>query len=81
MGIILFADKSKISSFGTQKGYPVIARIANLDTEIRNGKGFGGGRIVGFLPVVCGLILALKFLLKKKIGVRSSYRAWQNRMG
>ncbi|GJE87349.1 hypothetical protein PsYK624_034320 [Phanerochaete sordida] len=51
-GIILFADKSKISSFGTQQGYPVVARIANLSDDVRNGTGFGGGRIVGFLPVV-----------------------------
>ena len=48
----LYADKSKLSSFGTKKGYPVIARCANLPVEIRNGKGLGGGRIVGWLPVV-----------------------------
>ncbi|KIP01685.1 hypothetical protein PHLGIDRAFT_80257, partial [Phlebiopsis gigantea 11061_1 CR5-6] len=52
LGIILYADKSKISSFGTQQGYPVVARIANVDSSIRNGRGMGGGRIVGFLPVV-----------------------------
>ncbi|GJE85102.1 Plavaka transposase-domain containing protein [Phanerochaete sordida] len=51
-GIILFADKSKISSFGTQQGYPVVARIANLSDDVRNGTGFGGGRVVGFLPLV-----------------------------
>lgn len=45
-----------MSSFSTQQGYPVIARIANLDTEVRNGKGLGGGRIVGFLPVVCNIL-------------------------
>ncbi|EKM49227.1 uncharacterized protein PHACADRAFT_201888 [Phanerochaete carnosa HHB-10118-sp] len=52
LGLILSADKAKLSSFGTQNGYPVIARIANLDVETRNGKGAGGGRIVGFLPIV-----------------------------
>jgi hypothetical protein len=41
-----------LSSFGTQKGYPVIARCANLPSEIRNGKGIGGGIVVGWLPIV-----------------------------
>ncbi|KAI0257967.1 hypothetical protein BC834DRAFT_837424, partial [Gloeopeniophorella convolvens] len=50
--LILYADKTKLSSFGTQKGYPVIARIANLPAKIRNGEGFGGGRVVGWLPIV-----------------------------
>ena len=48
----LYADKSKLSSFGTQKGYPVMARIVNLPVKIRNGKGVGGARVVGWLPVV-----------------------------
>ena len=51
--ISVYADKSKLSSFGTQKGYPVIARCANLPVEIRNGNGLGGGRVVGWLPIVC----------------------------
>ncbi|THV00958.1 hypothetical protein K435DRAFT_818161 [Dendrothele bispora CBS 962.96] len=50
--IILYADKNKLSSFGTQKGYPVIARCANLPSDIRNGTGLGGGRLVGWLPIV-----------------------------
>ena len=49
----LYADKTKLSSFGTQKGYPVMARILNLPVGIRNGDGFGGARVVGWLPVVC----------------------------
>ncbi|RDB28873.1 hypothetical protein Hypma_015251 [Hypsizygus marmoreus] len=49
---ILYADKTKLSSFGTEKGYPVVARIAGLPVEIRNSDGFGGGRIVGWLPVI-----------------------------
>lgn len=49
---IIYADKTKLSSFGTQKGYPIIARIANLPDHIRNGEGVGGGQIVGWLPIV-----------------------------
>ncbi|KAI9431873.1 hypothetical protein H4582DRAFT_2113324 [Lactarius indigo] len=48
---ILYADKLKLSIFGTEKAYPVIARCANLPAEIRNrNSGVGGGRIVGWLP-------------------------------
>ena len=61
-GIILFADKSRLSTFGTQKGYPVIARIANLDSNLRSGIGPGGGRVVGFLPIVCLIKLSLLFV-------------------
>lgn len=50
--IILYADKTHLSSFGTQKGYPVLARCANLPTDIRNGEGQGGGILVGWLPIV-----------------------------
>ncbi|TFY76117.1 hypothetical protein EWM64_g7894 [Hericium alpestre] len=49
---LLYADKSQLSSFGTEKGYPMIACCANLPVEIRNGNGLGGGRVVGWLPVV-----------------------------
>jgi hypothetical protein len=49
---ILYADKIKLSSFGTTMGYPVIARCANLPTMIQNGNGFGSGHVVGWLPVV-----------------------------
>lgn len=51
--IILYADKTQLSSFGTAMGYPVYARCANLPTDIRNGKGKAGGRLVGWLPIVC----------------------------
>ncbi|KAG1901334.1 uncharacterized protein F5891DRAFT_1128092 [Suillus fuscotomentosus] len=47
---ILYADKAKLSSFGTD-GYPIVVRIANLPVEIRNGTGVGGGRVVGWLPI------------------------------
>ena len=48
----LYADKTRLSSFGTEKGYPVMARILNLPVEMRNGDGIGGARVVGWLPVV-----------------------------
>ncbi|KAK0475391.1 hypothetical protein IW261DRAFT_1422226 [Armillaria novae-zelandiae] len=52
LAYILYADKTHLSSFGTAKGYPVMARIANLPDAIRNGKGWGGGTVVGWLPIV-----------------------------
>ncbi|KAJ7681176.1 hypothetical protein B0H17DRAFT_1161164 [Mycena rosella] len=50
--LILYADKSKLSTFGTEKGYAVVARIANIIVPIRNSTQFGGGQIVGHQPVV-----------------------------
>ncbi|KAG2108167.1 uncharacterized protein F5147DRAFT_745794 [Suillus discolor] len=52
LAFILYADKTKLSSFGTTRGYPVVARLANLPTEIRNSQGIGGGYVVGWLPIV-----------------------------
>ncbi|KAJ3505987.1 hypothetical protein NLJ89_g7124 [Agrocybe chaxingu] len=49
--IIVYADKTRLSSFGTEKGYPVLARCANLPVDLRNGSGVGGGRLVGWLPI------------------------------
>jgi hypothetical protein len=43
LAFILYADKSKLSSFGHKKGYPVIAWLANLPVAIRNRNGVGGG--------------------------------------
>ncbi|EPS96046.1 hypothetical protein FOMPIDRAFT_1131204 [Fomitopsis schrenkii] len=51
-GFIIYADKTKLSSFGTEKGYPVLSRCAHLPIEIRNGVGIGGGALVGWLPLV-----------------------------
>jgi hypothetical protein len=48
----LYADKTRLSSFGTEKGYPIMARILNLPVWMRNGDGIGGARVVGWLPVV-----------------------------
>lgn len=50
--IILYADKTQLSSFGTAKGYPILARCANLPINLRNGTGLAGGRLVGWLPIV-----------------------------
>ena len=57
--LIVYADKSKISSFGTQKGYPVVARCGLLPVAICNGTGLGGGAVVGWLPVVCSSLFIL----------------------
>lgn len=50
--MIIYADKTRLSTFGTAKGYPVIARVGNLNINIRNSEGPGGGFMVGWLPVV-----------------------------
>ncbi|PBK61347.1 hypothetical protein ARMSODRAFT_850222, partial [Armillaria solidipes] len=52
LAYILYADKTRLSSFGTAQGYPVVVRCANLPVDIRNGNGVGGGRAVGWLPIV-----------------------------
>ncbi|KAJ7263191.1 hypothetical protein B0H12DRAFT_1209494 [Mycena haematopus] len=49
---IIYADKAKLSSFGTEKAYPVVARLANVTVGLRNSDGWGGGQVVGSLPVV-----------------------------
>ncbi|KAG2116408.1 uncharacterized protein F5147DRAFT_758075 [Suillus discolor] len=50
---ILYADTNKLSTFGTVKGYPIVAHIANLPVHIHNGNTtLGGGHIVGWLPIV-----------------------------
>ncbi|KAJ7835622.1 hypothetical protein B0H13DRAFT_2240067 [Mycena leptocephala] len=49
---VIYADKSKLSSFGTQKAYAVVARLANINIETRNSTRFGGGQVVGHQPIV-----------------------------
>ncbi|KAJ7922455.1 hypothetical protein B0H13DRAFT_2230481 [Mycena leptocephala] len=49
---VIYADKSKLSSFGTQKAYAVVARLANINIETRNSTRFGGGQAVGHQPIV-----------------------------
>lgn len=50
--ITLYADKTRLSSFGTAQGYPIMAQINNLPQDIRNGKGLGSTQVVGWLPIV-----------------------------
>lgn len=52
LGYTLYADKTRLSSFGSQKGYPIMARIVNLPPELRNSDKYGGMQVVGFLPIV-----------------------------
>ena len=47
--VIVYADKSHLSSFETAKGSPVIACLANLPDHFWNGEDVGGGKIVGWL--------------------------------
>jgi len=45
---ILYADKARLSSFGTAKGYPVIMRIANIDSDIVGWT----AQVIGWIAVV-----------------------------
>ncbi|PBK81833.1 hypothetical protein ARMGADRAFT_1048756 [Armillaria gallica] len=49
---IIYADKTRLSSFGTAQGYPVITHCGNLLIDIRNGNGVGGGCVIRWLPVI-----------------------------
>ncbi|KAI6023687.1 hypothetical protein BKA83DRAFT_4052766, partial [Pisolithus microcarpus] len=51
-GLIVYADKMKLLSFGTAKGYPIVVQCANLPVDIWNSHAIGGGCVVGWLPVV-----------------------------
>lgn len=53
--ITLFADKTQLSSFGSEKGYPIMAQLCQLPHEIRNGCGLGATQVVGWLPIVSSL--------------------------
>ena len=48
-------------------GYFVIAQIANLPHWIHNGEGVGGGRVVGWIPIVRLSILLWSSLTLKLI--------------
>ncbi|KAF8145837.1 hypothetical protein K438DRAFT_1781554 [Mycena galopus ATCC 62051] len=53
VGLIIYVDKSKLSTFGTEKAYAVVARVANIAVSVRNSNNqFGGGQVVGHQPVV-----------------------------
>ncbi|KIK13108.1 hypothetical protein PISMIDRAFT_83897, partial [Pisolithus microcarpus 441] len=45
-GLIVYADKTKLSSFGTAKGYPIVVWCANLPVDIWNSHAIGGGCVV-----------------------------------
>ncbi|KAK0461477.1 hypothetical protein IW261DRAFT_1428573 [Armillaria novae-zelandiae] len=49
---IIYADKTWLSSFGMVQGYPIIVRLGNLPSHIHNGQGVGGGRVIGWLPII-----------------------------
>ncbi|KAI6106573.1 hypothetical protein EV401DRAFT_2060308 [Pisolithus croceorrhizus] len=49
---ILYADQMRLSSHETVKGYPVIVQCRNLPINIWNGEHYGGGCVVGWLPIV-----------------------------
>lgn len=55
--ITIYADKTRLSSFGTAMGHPVMARIENFPDNIKNGKGLGGTEVIGWLPIVITLSL------------------------
>ena len=49
---MVHADKNRLSSFGTAKGYPAIAVCARLPTPIQNGERRGKRVCVGWFSVV-----------------------------
>ncbi|KAK1224723.1 hypothetical protein PQX77_012355 [Marasmius sp. AFHP31] len=52
---IVYSDKTRLSSFGTATGYPVITRIANIDDAVRNSNiNVGGGGVIGWVDTVSG---------------------------
>lgn len=52
---VLYADKTKLSSFGIEMGYPIMAKLAHLPADIRDSEGTGGACVVRWLPIVCEL--------------------------
>lgn len=62
---ILYADKTHLSSAGTVKAYPVFVRCGNLPVNIRNTDGLGGGRMVGWLPIVSEISVSSEFRAKQ----------------
>src|SRR5260370_22623571 len=49
-GILYYSDKSKLSSFGSVKGWPVLAHALPLPCSIHNGRGCGRVCLIGWLP-------------------------------
>ena len=52
LGLIIWTDKSQLSTFGTVKGYPVLARLSALPHHICNASRSGGACLIGLLPAV-----------------------------
>ncbi|TFK17382.1 hypothetical protein FA15DRAFT_661485 [Coprinopsis marcescibilis] len=50
--IILHADKTKLSTFGTQKAYPIYAQCSNLPLHVQNGVKHGKEILAGLMPIV-----------------------------
>lgn len=63
LALILYSDKSRLSSFRKERAYPVIACLGNLPVEIRNSDGPGGGKIVAWLPVVSIIYFLMNYNL------------------
>ncbi|KAG2060965.1 hypothetical protein BDR06DRAFT_966783 [Suillus hirtellus] len=61
LAFILYADKTRLSLFGTAKGYLVVMHLANLPTDIRNRQGVGSGYIVGWLPIHPNQVMSITF--------------------
>lgn len=64
---ILYADKSKLSTFGTAMGYPIIARLASLPASIRNIEGVGGGCVVDWLPIVRSIFILISLPIRQRL--------------
>ena len=67
----LYTDKTRFSSFGTEKEYPVMARIVNLPVGICDSNSIGGAQVVGCLPVVRSKYMflpSLDLILLVKLG-------------
>lgn len=50
--IAIYADKTRLSSFGTAMGHPIMARIDNFPDAVRTGTGLGSTEVVGWLPII-----------------------------
>ena len=81
IGLYLYSDKAKLGQFGSLKSYPVIGRLSCLPSEIRNGQGPGGARVLAWLPVVCVAKLIMPMTISKALepGRWHSRRTGQHR--
>ncbi|KAI6100510.1 hypothetical protein F5141DRAFT_1190291 [Pisolithus sp. B1] len=69
--LILYANQTHLSSHATVKGYPVVAWCGNLPINIQNGEHYGGGCVVGWLPIHEAFHFILDKLAKlSKIGYK-----------